>query len=139
IGAGAVVVVAMVAVVVGAGSVAGARGGRNMVGTSKEASCVLGACDVDARKRPPARSTTAATGLVRRSVQRRFIGPSGPQTAATRSIVVDWFRLAASEPLRPGRTVCPGKPGLGVVVGDGRDGRARYRPEPGRQRLLRQP
>jgi len=90
----AVVVVANIVAVVAV--VAGATG-RNMVGTSKEASWVLGAWDVDTRNSPPTISMMAAAGLVRRSVQRRFIRDS--------------FRLAASEPLRSRRTVCPGRPG----------------------------
>ena len=109
------VVVATAAVVVVAGIVAvvgAADTGRNMVGTSKEASCVLGAWDVDTRNSPPTIRTMAAAGLVRRSVQRRFIPDS--------------FRLAASEPLRPGRTVCPGRPGWRwLAVVRGRGGRAK--------------
>src|SRR5438874_8767696 len=72
-------------------------------------------------KSPPTSSATAAAGLVRRSVQRRFIGAiSGPQTAATGCDFSLWFRPAASEPLRAGTTVCPGRgwfgSGLGLVA-----------------------
>src|SRR3981189_2235940 len=110
-GAGAVVGVgAMVAGGVGAGSVV-VDAGRNMVGTSKEASCVLGAWDVDTRNSPPTSSMMTAAGLVRRSVQRRFMRNTGPQTAATGSFPGECFLLAASEPVRAGRTVCPGRPG----------------------------
>src|SRR5687768_5645200 len=74
IGAMVVVVGPSVTVVVGAVAVVvGADGGSAMVGTSNDASCVSGAWEADTRNSPPTRSMITAAGLVRRSVQRRFM------------------------------------------------------------------
>src|SRR5688572_25366844 len=73
---------------------------------SNDASWVRGAWAVDTRNSPPTRSMMRAAGLDRRSVLPTFIRPL--------------FRLAASEPLRSRRTVCPGRPDFRGSRGFGR-------------------